>query len=80
MNYNEINAMFPTHNFFYSVNGMSMNDALEHAARLSGYDSHVVNLNGQIVLATVTSIGTDIPWARPVNGNPDPAPSEEAPQ
>lgn len=80
MNYAEVNNMFPQHGFFYTINGMSMNDALDHAARLCGPDAHVINLNGQVLLATTQSIGTEQPWARPINGNPDPAPSEETPQ
>lgn len=79
MHYDDINPLFHHHSFFYTVTGKTMNEALEYCARVTGHPAQVIQLNGQLVLATVDSIGTDISWLRPVPGNPDPIVEESAP-
>lgn len=81
MNYDELNNTFTHHTYFYTVNGLSFNDAIERCARLSSNPVHVTSINGATVLASMDNLGSEIPWLIPVAGNPAPeAPTEpEAP-
>jgi hypothetical protein len=77
MNYDDLNNVFLHHSFFYTVSGLSMNEAIERCARLSSNPVHVTTINGGIVLASMTDLGSEIPWLIPVAGNPsadEPAP------
>lgn len=69
--FNELNNIFPSHNYFYDVGNMSFGEALERCARLSGDDNHVVNYQGRIIFAAKNAIDvTAIDWLNPVVGSP----------
>lgn len=66
-----LNAAFPNHTHFYIVNGLSMSDALDRCARMTGDDGQVFNYNNQIIFAVKHNLETvDIPWLDPVPGSP----------
>jgi hypothetical protein len=61
--FNELNASFPDHSYFYEVTGHSLTDAMENCARLAAGDSHVINYNGKIIFASQQQINTaGISW------------------
>lgn len=70
MTYDELNNVFPHHSYFYTVNGIQMNEALDRVARLSGQPTQVVTYQGQIVLAVQHELSSEIPWITAVAGNP----------
>lgn len=69
--FNDLNAAFPNFTHFYTVNGLSMADALDRCARLTGDDGNVFHYQNQIVFALTHSLGTDIPWLSAVPGTPE---------
>jgi hypothetical protein len=68
--YNDLDAIFPSHQYFYAVNATDMSEALDKCARLVGDHAHVINYNGQLYMSSHMDLGNEISWARPVDGNP----------
>ena len=69
--FNELDAIFPNHKRFYEVVGLSLAEAMERAARLTGDDSHVLNYQGKIIFAVQHSLDvTGIDWLTEVPGTP----------
>lgn len=68
--YEQLDQIFPGHFYFYSVSAVDMSEALEKCARVIGENAHVINLNGQMYMASQTNLGSEITWAVPVAGNP----------
>jgi hypothetical protein len=70
--FNELNAAFPDHNYFYEVVGLTLTDAMMSCARLTAGDPHVINYNGKIIFASQQSINTaDINWLLDVYKEPE---------
>ena len=73
--FEELDVMYPNHTHFYTVGLGDMNEAMEKCARLSGYEAHVVNYNGQMVLISQQGFSSDnISW---LNEIPRPEPVVE---
>ena len=69
--YDSLNAAFPNHTHFYVVNGLSMADALDRCARMTGDDGQVFMYNNSMVFAVKHALDTAlIPWLDPVAGSP----------
>jgi hypothetical protein len=68
--YEQLNEAFPQQTHFYTVNGLTMADALERCARLTGENAHVFNYNGQIIFALNHDLGSDLDFLTPVPGTP----------
>lgn len=68
--FDELNNAFPNHTHFYEVLGITMNEAMDRCARLTGDDPLVMNYNGKIVFALKHDLGTGIEWMKPVTGSP----------
>lgn len=69
--FDELNAVFPNHTNFYEISGLTMTEALERCARLSGDDGHVLTYQGRIIFAVKHALSTsDISWINPVAGSP----------
>ena len=68
--FEELNNAFPNHTHFYEVLGITMNEAMDRCARLTGDDPLVMNFNGKIVFALKHSLGSGIEWLVPVPGSP----------
>ena len=68
--FNELNEAFPEHTHFYEVKGLTLTEALDKCARMTGDSGQVFNYQGKIVFAVKHSLGTDLPWAIPVPGSP----------
>lgn len=78
--YDDLSNAFPGFTHFYTINGLSMNDALERCARLTGEDAHVFNYQNQIVFALQHEISNDNSWLVAVPGTPvDVEPTTSAP-
>lgn len=61
--FNELNASFPDHSYFYEVVGYSLTDAMMRCAVMAAGDSHVINYNGKIIFASQQKLNTtDITW------------------
>ena len=70
--FEELNKMFADYTHFYEV-GMTLNEALERCARLTGDDGHVLNYGGKVIFAVKHPIGvnaSEISWLTPVSGQP----------
>ena len=69
--YDELFAAFPDHSYFYEVSNMTMNDALERCARMTGDNGLVSTYQNKIIFAVKHSLDTnDITWLSPVAGSP----------
>ena len=72
--YDELNEMFPAHNYFYTVGLTNISEALEKCARLTGDPAHVFTYNGQMILCVqhelVDSLNNGVTWITSVSGNP----------
>jgi hypothetical protein len=68
--FEELNNAFPNHTHFYEVLGITMNEAMDRCARLTGDDPLVMNYNGKIVFALKHDLGNGIEWMTPVTGSP----------
>jgi hypothetical protein len=69
--YEELDTMFPSHSYFYSVSLTDMNEALEKCARLTDQPTHVFTYSGQMIMSVQHSLGNDIPWLTAVPGSPE---------
>ena len=78
--FDALNAAFPNHTHFYVVNGLSMADALDRCARMTGDDGQVFNYQNMIIFAVKHALDTaNIPWLDPVSGSPvDVTPNDPA--
>jgi hypothetical protein len=68
--FDELNAAFPGHSHFYEVIGITLSDALERCARLTGDEGHVFQYKSKIVFAVKHDLGNEIDWLTPVEGTP----------
>jgi len=68
--FEELNEAFPDHTHFYEVKGMTMSEALDKCARMTGDCGQVFNYQGKIIFAVKHSLGNDLPWATLVPGSP----------
>ena len=68
--FEELNDAFPDHTHFYEVRGLTLTDALDKCARMTGDSGNVFNHQGKIIFAVKHSLGTDLPWANLVPGSP----------
>lgn len=69
--YNELTIGFPDHTHFYEVGNMTMGEALDRCARMTGDDGQVLNYQGKIVFAVKHALDTnEISWLNPVAGSP----------
>lgn len=68
--YDELDAIFRNHQHFYKLSVADMSEALDKSARLIGENAHVITYNGQLYMASQTSLGSEVSWAVPVDGNP----------
>jgi len=75
--FQELNNAFPDHTHFYEVLGITMNEAMDRCARLTGDNPQVMNYNGNIIFALNHDLGTGIEWLRPVSGSPIDVVTEE---
>ena len=70
--YNDLKTAYPQFSHYYTVGGLSMNDALERCARMTGEDANVFNFNGAIIFALTHALTTaEIDWLNPVAGTPE---------
>jgi hypothetical protein len=76
--FDALNAAFPNHTHFYVVNGLSMADALDRCARMTGDDGQVFNYQNMIIFAVKHALDTaNIPWLDPVSGSPVDVPQND---
>jgi hypothetical protein len=69
--FDELFAAFPEHTHFYEVCNMTMSDALERCARMTGDNGMVCNYQNKIIFAVKHPLITDdIVWLSPVSGSP----------
>lgn len=72
--YDDLNAMFPSHNYFYTVAATDISEALDKCARVTGEPTNVFAYNGQIVMCVQHSLVDNtqggISWLTAVTGNP----------
>lgn len=69
--FQELNDAFPQYTHFYTVSGMTMSEALDKCARLTGDNGHVFQYNGSTIFAAKHDVeSVDIPWLDPVPGTP----------
>jgi hypothetical protein len=68
--YDELNAAFPKHSFFYEVNNLTFGEALERCARLTGGDGELLNYQGKIIFAVDHTLGNEIEFLTAVEGSP----------
>lgn len=72
--YDELNEMFPSHNYFYTVTLPTIGEALDRCARLTGDPSHVFQYQGQTIMCVqhplVDSDNGGVNWLRAIPGNP----------
>lgn len=68
--FNELNNAFPDHTHFYEVKGLTLTEALDRCARMTGDSGNVFNYQGKIIFAVKHSLGTDLAWAELVAGSP----------
>jgi hypothetical protein len=68
--YDDLNALFPNHYYFYQFAGGDMNAAMDLCARLTGDASHVIERNGAIYFAVTHDLGSEISWLTAVDGQP----------
>jgi hypothetical protein len=66
--YDDMKAFFPGFSHFYMFTGGTFTQALELCGRLTGNDGQVSQRNGLIIFAVRHSVGTEIPWLTPVEG------------
>lgn len=76
--FDALNNAFPNHTHFYIVNGLTMSDALDRCARMTGDDGQIFMYNNSMVFAVKHALDTaQIPWLDPVSGSPvDVAPND----
>jgi hypothetical protein len=60
--FDELDAIFTNHSHYYTVGLPDMNEALERCARVTHTNPQVINYNGQMILATQHSLGSQISW------------------
>lgn len=81
--FDELNAAFPNHTHFYEVVGLSLADAMDRSARLTGGDCHILNYQGKIIFAVQHDVNVSgFDWLIDVPGAPvveETAPVDEAP-
>ena len=81
--FDELNAAFPDHTHFYEVVGLSLADAMDRSARLTGGDCHILNYQGKIIFAVQHDVNVSgFDWLVNVPGAPvveETAPVDEAP-
>ena len=87
--YEELDAMFPSHTHYYIVGLTDMNEELDKCARLSHGMVNIINYNGQMILISPNSLGSQISWLTEVIApvveviepdpvvEPDPAPTKK---
>jgi len=75
--YEELNRIFPNQWWFYEVVGLTLTEAMDRCARMTGQQAHVVNYQGKIVFASVDEIDTSVSWLSLIGG-PVQNSSEEA--
>lgn len=68
--FNELNDAFPDHTHFYEIKGLTLSEALDRCARMTGDNGQVFNYQGKIIFAVKHSLGNELPWADPVSGSP----------
>lgn len=78
--YDDMKDIFHSYTHFYIFTGGSFTTALEMCARLTGNDGQVAQRNGLIIFAVRHSIGTEIPWLTPVEGQIENPEEESAPE
>lgn len=66
----ELNEAFPDHTHFYDVRGLTLTEALDKCARMTGDSGNVFNYQGKIIFAVKHSLGTELSWATLVPGSP----------
>jgi hypothetical protein len=73
--YDDLNAMHPSHNYFYTVGLSTMSEALEKCARLTADPCFVFTYNGQMIMcvqhALVDSQNGGVTWLTGISGNPE---------
>jgi len=76
--FSELDAAFPNHTHFYEVVGLSMAEALDRCARMTGGVGQVFAFQGKTIFAVQHDLGNENDWLRPVDGSPaDEASAEE---
>lgn len=81
--FDELNAAFPNHTHFYEVVGLTLAEAMDRSARLTGGDSHILNYQGKVIFAVQHDVNVSgFDWLIEVPGAPvveETAPVDEAP-
>jgi len=73
--YDDLNEMFPSHNYFYTIGLGTMDEALDRCARLTGESCHIFTYQNQMIMCTQHSLvdcdNGGVSWLRAVPGNPE---------
>ena len=69
--FEELDATFPSYTHFYEVVNLSMADALDRCARMTGELGNVFTYNGKTIFAVQHEIGNDNDWLKAVEGSPE---------
>jgi len=70
MTYSDLLAYYPAFTHFYKVNNLTLPDAMERCARMTGDEGHVVQINGETYFTVKHEIGNDNDWLTLVAGTP----------
>lgn len=70
MTYTELSTAYPSFSHFYEVTNLSLPDAMDRCARMTGEEGHVVQFNGRIYFTVKHEIGNDNDWLTLVPGTP----------
>ena len=70
MTYSELLAAYPAYSYFYEVINLSLADAMDRCARMTGDEGHVVQFNGRTFFTVKHEIGNDNDWLKLVEGSP----------
>lgn len=68
--FDELNDAFPDHTHFYEVKGLTLTDALDRCARMTGDNGNVFNYQNKIIFAVKHSLSPELTWVTAVPGSP----------
>lgn len=70
MTYTELSAAYPAYSYFYEVLNLTIAEAMNRCARMTGDEGHVVQINGKTFFIVKHEIGNDNDWLQLVPGTP----------
>ena len=69
MTFTDLLTAYPAYSHFYEVINLTLPDAMDRCARMTGDEGHVVQFGGKIFFTVKHEIRGDNDWLRPVNAS-----------